>query len=478
MSGHLSTVQMRHFSARTLPAPEMTALAEHLASCGTCQEQLRLTHRERKADARLSFTLAPEALLRHEHLQYEQLAQYLDGGLDAEERGILDLHLRACVSCREDVHSLREFRRQIAPEMSVSYAPAGQTPEREAVRHAAGWFGWWKPAYAAAAVAVLVIALVAALSLKDRRGDGRQAQVLRPASESKASGPEEKPTAAPQMIANDNVAPVATVAQANGNSGNTTPPAVKSPRIAPAQAQPQSPERRTTRNPLTPAVTVTELNDGDRKITIDSAGNVTGLDQLSPADLQLVKETLVAQNVSRPAELAELVGAQGALRGTTTVGQSFRLLSPARAVIASDRPTFKWEAVPGATGYRVYVGDADNREAASSGELPASSTEWTPGAPLPRGRVYAWVVVAKVNGGDVTAPAASQPEMKFKVLSSEALRDLSKLQSGGRSHLALGIYYARAGMLEEAEREFTALARQNPKSPVAEKLLQRVRSWR
>jgi hypothetical protein len=131
-----------------------------------------------------------------------------------------------------------------------------------------------------------------------------------------------------------------------------------------------------------------------------------------------------------------------------------------------------------AVRYRVYVGDADNREVAGSGELPPSVTEWTPRTPLLPGKVYTWVVTAKVNGSDILAPAASQPEMKFKVLSAEALSDLTALRGSTRSHLALGVFYARAGMLEEAEREFLALARQNPQSPVALKLLRSIQSWR
>jgi hypothetical protein len=55
---------------------------------------------------------------------------------------------------------------------------------------------------------------------------------------------------------------------------------------------------------------------------------------------------------------------------------------------------------------------------------------------------------------------------------------LTEFRNGRRSHLALGIFYARAGMVEEAERELTALVRQNPKSQVARKLLRSVESWR
>jgi len=469
---------MRHFSARTLPAPEMSALAEHLASCDACQNQFRQTHRARRGDARFSFTLAPEAWLKHEHLQYEQIAPYLDGGLDGEEREILELHLRVCESCQEDVRSLREFRREIAPEMSVSYAPTEQTSERKVKRPALGWLR--KPAYAAVAIAILVtFALVATLSLKNRREAEQQAQVSQPASGVKDAGSEKNPSVAPQITANDNVAPPASVAQANTNTENMAPPAeVKSSRNAPTQVRVQPPKQRVPRTPLTSAATVAELNDGGQKITIDSAGNVTGLDRLTPTDVKLVKETLLAQNVTRLLELAELVGEHGALRGNPVVGQSFKLISPARTVTADDRPTFKWEAIPGATSYRVYIGDAENREVASSGELLPPVTEWTPSAPLPRGKVYAWAVIAKINGSDVIVPAASQPEVKFKVLSEETLRDLTALQSRTSSHLALGIFYVRAGMLEDAEREFQALNKQNPQSPVAMKLLRSVQSWR
>ena len=41
-----------------------------------------------------------------------------------------------------------------------------------------------------------------------------------------------------------------------------------------------------------------------------------------------------------------------------------------------------------------------------------------------------------------------------------------------------GVAYATAGLLEEAEREFTALAAANPGSVLVEQLLQQVRAAR
>lgn len=480
MSEHISPLQLRHFAKRTLPAPEMSTLAEHMASCDACHRQFRQVRRERRAGVPLIFTLAPEAWLQHEHLQYEQLAPYLDGDMDGEEREILELHLRGCESCREDVQVLREFRRQIAPEMNVSYAPVEQATNGKRVRPRSGWFGWqWQPALAVAAVVALIaVALVMTISLTGRKADEQRAQVLGPAVENTVSNPESSPVNPSQTIVNDNAVPGAGVRTASNTSGNKTPGAVKSPRIASTRTQAQAPDRRVLVRPADASPVIAKLNDGDERITIDSAGNVTGLGELTPATVQVVKETLLAQNVPRPAELIELAGERGTLRGDPVTGQSFKLLSPARAVISSDRPTFKWEAMPGATSYRVFVGDADNREVASSAELLPSLTEWTPSTRLPRGRVYTWAIIAKVKGSDIIVPAASQPEMKFKVLSAEVLRDLTILRNSTRSHLALGIYYARAGMLEEAAREFKELVKQNPRSPTALKLLRSIQSGR
>jgi Flp pilus assembly protein TadD len=67
--------------------------------------------------------------------------------------------------------------------------------------------------------------------------------------------------------------------------------------------------------------------------------------------------------------------------------------------------------------------------------------------------------------------------MRFAVLSTENFQELTSLQKSN-SHLALGVSYARAGLLNEAEREFQSLVKLNPQSELARKLLQSVRSIR
>jgi hypothetical protein len=56
---------------------------------------------------------------------------------------------------------------------------------------------------------------------------------------------------------------------------------------------------------------------------------------------------------------------------------------------------------------------------------------------------------------------------------------LAKLrQSAGSSHLAMGVFYWKHGLLAEAEHEFQALANANPDSSVAKELLANLKSHR
>jgi len=85
-------------------------------------------------------------------------------------------------------------------------------------------------------------------------------------------------------------------------------------------------------------------------------------------------------------------------------------------------------------------------------------------------------VVAVVDGKEIVSPDASSPEMKFKVLSTSGLQQLTRLKKTS-SHLALGVFYAQKGMIADAEREFQMLVLKNPGSRSANKLLREIQSW-
>ncbi len=86
-------------------------------------------------------------------------------------------------------------------------------------------------------------------------------------------------------------------------------------------------------------------------------------------------------------------------------------------------------------------------------------------------------VTALVDGKEIVSPSASAPEVKFAILSSNDWNELNQLKKSN-SHLALGVFYARVGLVTEAEREFQKLIQLNPQSELSRKLLQSVRNLR
>lgn len=65
----------------------------------------------------------------------------------------------------------------------------------------------------------------------------------------------------------------------------------------------------------------------------------------------------------------------------------------------------------------------------------------------------------------------SASPVKFKALEDEKVKELNRLRTTAQSHLALGVFYAREGMIAEAEHELQILAKENPRSMIAKKPL-------
>jgi hypothetical protein len=216
------------------------------------------------------------------------------------------------------------------------------------------------------------------------------------------------------------------------------------------------------------------LVDGPRKVTLRRSGTILGLADLPAETQQQVKAVLLAQAIIKPDVISELRSDQSISRGTSSDDQTIRPIVPA-AVISEDRPVFKWAPLKDATSYRVVVGDPNFQPIARSDQLLPNTTEWTPPTPLPRGVVYTWMV--KATRSETEGSPVSSPPMKFKVLEAERLTELASLRKASPSRLALGVFYARAGMIAEAEQEFQILLRENPNSRLARKLLREVNSW-
>jgi len=321
--------------------------------------------------------------------------------------------------------SLPATQKEIAPELEVAYAPIEREPARRGLA--------WKPIYTAAIIVIgITFVIGAALQLK------RRSENLR-AKEAQAS-----PALAPDNRAANDLSPLPT------------------------------PNESPVENPDSSAAIIA-LNDRAGVVKLDNGGNLSGLDDVPAPTRDDIAKALLSERIARPAILKDLAGKENALRGSENA-QPFKLIFPSRAVIVSDRPALKWGRVAGASSYRVYVRDSAGQEMARSEELPSERTEWLLPKPLKRGETYVWTVVAVVDGKEIASPAPSAPEMKFQVLSTGKLQQLTQLKKTG-SNLALGVFYSREGMFPGAEREFQALVRENPGSVVAKKLLVGVQSW-
>lgn len=209
------------------------------------------------------------------------------------------------------------------------------------------------------------------------------------------------------------------------------------------------------------------LNDGLGQLMVDSHGGLLRLGRL-PA---VVSEAVARQQVKAPPTLAALIGPRDRVRGDHEV--SFRVLGPIGTVVRTARPTFSWQPLAGANGYRITVDDASGKTVASG---KVTGTQWRPARPLQRGQVNEWEVLA-LKGGE--AVPSETPVARFRVLEPASAAGLERAERAyAGSPLVLGVLYAQAGLLDDAEREFRALLKVNPRSPLAQRLLDSVRSLR
>jgi hypothetical protein len=233
--------------------------------------------------------------------------------------------------------------------------------------------------------------------------------------------------------------------------------AVSSP--TPPVSQP-SPSPEPSLQPPPAQEVVAQLNDGE----------------VPPAYQNRVKEVLTSQRIGRSSQLQGLTRPSSTLMGSNNQPE-FSVLEPTGSVSLTDRPAFRWSEMEGATGYVVEVYDDQFKLAASSPQL--TNRSWTIPQPLPRGKVYSWQVKAIKDGQEITWPRPPAPQAKFRILDQSKANELARARRAySSSHLTLGLLYADAGLLREAEHEFRLLLRANPNSPLARTLLRQVQSLR
>lgn len=426
MTGHLSAQIIEGYRRRALSPAELIAADDHFAVCESCCAQ-----RQASAPANLAaIAVAADWFGAPEHLQYEQLAAYVDRELSGVEREVVESHLSHCESCLEQCEELRAFAARLSTYPDKEYAPAVVPSLWERISRLLdiGMLAGLAPALriAGAMALVLLIALPAFFIWRGLSSRETTNEV--------ASDPASVPTTA------------------------VTPP-----------RKAASPQPSVEEKPL-PAPVQLALNDGGKQIALDAQGRLVGGDELSAADRQRVLSALKSKSIPVAASV-EFGSTRGTLMGGPTE-RTFNLLTPISKIVTSERPVLRWQKLAGAESYRVEISDpAENyKEVATSPAL--TTNEWKVDVPLERGRVYTWQVVALKSGEEIKAPSPDAPEAKFKVLEQSRLSEIerAKRKYAGQ-HLILGLLYADAGLLDEAERELQALVAANPDSAAARSLL-------
>src|SRR5262245_16673155 len=406
MSDHISKSLIAQYRDRSLDVTTLSDISKHLESCAECYELFCEAFGDKSGNTPAWFSLSSSKWLGDEHFGYKQIVSYADARLDDEDREILDEHLKSCGRCREDVQSFVMHRRQIEPELKIRYTPSVRQPKRR------NFAVWWesfkfpmKPAYALYAL-LLVSSLVAVTILLRRGGSTAPFHSATPiANVTPSSSPNvtSTPTSTPTKNAIASQSPA-------GTDKSRAEPGNRHPKSRPAL---NGTELTNWRNSDSMMVS---LLDGGRQISLDNTGNLAGLEDLSASNRRLVIETMSSGELQRPIILNDFVDEKSAIRSNTVDHPSFKLISPGQAVIVETKPVFKWEPFKGALGYKVYIASRANWDGMASPTLDTSTYEWIPPHPLKRGGTYTWVVSAITEKGEITVPASSEPERKFKVL--------------------------------------------------------------
>ncbi|MEK7834415.1 MAG: hypothetical protein AAB401_25225, partial [Acidobacteriota bacterium] len=425
---------IEHYRRRQMEPLELLTLDEHVSNCAQCRQQLRAAL-SMESSASLLKAYVPTWQTDEEHLSKNQMRFFLTGKLDAVDKELTESHLEFCDACQSGLNELRLAMRQ----QQVQVAP-------NLLDKLADWFRnnllaipvTFRFAGAIALLALLVWASALGFKLWTK-------------------SPEKT-----QMIA-----------------GTTPSPSPTEDSIPPNPPQ------------LKPSFEFA-LKDGGRPVTFSADGTLTGFESLTAIEQQSIKDALIAGRVEVSPSLSELKSGSGSLMGgpnndpaqVWAASSKATLRSPFAEVVAENRPTFRWGALAGAESYVVTINDpsANFREIAVSPKL--NTTRWTSPA-LPQGRLYNWQVTAKMGkdagGADrqITAPAPEAQEAVFRVLSKSQAEELARGKAAyAGQRLPLGLLYARLGLMKDAEREFQALADENPDAPIARKLLLDLRRQR
>ena len=452
MSRHPSSQLLDQYNQRKLPSDVFLQIHRHILSCPQCAEKCHQPERLRADYAALRSALLPAPDEEGpSHLSMTEAESYLKHELGEIDLEIAESHLEVCVQCRASVRRLKRKGSATPASTPVSGAAATEGAGG-AFRTPAVWHGGWRLRHVAALSAGIILFLVGLALISTRMSGPR-----RP-----AAPPVEQDDSARNPVPKGNRPnPQEPAVSEIGNGNHATENSTARDGVIPSSS---------------PARKVLVINDGGRKVVLDSRVELSGLENLDAGLRQEIKRMLLTGKVRMPSQPAELNGERATLLSySSDDGLPFRLTSPLSKIISDNRPTFRWEPLSGAESYTVTVVDAQLNEVAVS--EPVKSNRWKIHTPLRYGGIYSWQVTAIREGAKITSPVLPAPQAKFKVLADDKMKELRRLrEASAGSRLPLAAFYIRVGMIDEAQKELRALVHANPQAPVLLRLLKSLRS--
>ena len=414
MTDHLLTDEINSYLKREMKPADLLKTDDHLAQCDACFQKAQDLEK-RRGPADFDFLQAsPEET---EHLRYEQLENYLHEKSDDVEREIADVHLRACAACKAELNGLIEMRNLLEADLQKQILPE-KSAEKSISAQLRGFFSGGNFLKIGFATIALLI-LVSALFLFSKRGPDSTEIAVTPPSPSNLKLPAVSPDVPPANVE------INALPNINANLQNKPPVEAKT-------------------------------------------------NEFPPAYQTEIERVLAGNRLNLPAELNELNAQTGKLMGGGSDAVPFALEAPLGKIIQTARPQFRWRALEGATGYVVNVYDANFNRVAGSPQI--TNTSWRIDRPLAGNKIYIWQVTALKDGQEIKSPVRPAPDAKFKVIDAAKANELARLSREYKNEpLFLGILYANAGLVDEAEREFQKEIAKNPNSKPARKFLQDVR---
>jgi hypothetical protein len=483
MDNHLTKDEMKGYYEKSLPLSTFTQIYKHLSSCWYCLQRFRELYDFKDPNSKLAFFIAPHPTTSVHLDTDEELFPYVYGELSEIDKEDVEDHISRCLMCREEVESLK------AQVISRENRQALEKPisKLERLLSLLGFPGVSLPqlSYPIAIITLLVTISFGYIYFLSK--DNIPAKEALNHIDSQNSASTQALSSTDKLEYPDSGFSENSISDSFSNKSKEEVAILKDKQYKHETSKSFSRQLESEKNNLfiqfanNSIVYLEDLNKEINDIPQDIQQTLKSALSEQPIVLNSLNE-IGKQDVERASHKKAKIEKNGP-------SSEIKLVHPLRVVIQSTSPTFKWSNSENVVGYKVQVfklsspiqpNSSSKRyiKILESSLLPANTTSWPITTPLERGEHYLWILrLYKENGEVISIPNSFSSEMRFKVLDTLTFRFLNKLKRKSTSNLALGLFYAKEGLLVESEEQFNILQKKYPSSPLINELHKRIQEW-